>query len=89
MVMCSREVTQGTPVFTEDGTRLGDSPAAAKKAISQVLMSRNVMAIPGMCESSAGHVTSVFYIQALLCDVVFVLSHGDRGHCQVAGACID
>lgn len=44
-----RELSQGIPVFTEDGTRVGDSTAAAKKAIGQVVISRIVMACPGMC----------------------------------------
>ncbi|ELU08441.1 hypothetical protein CAPTEDRAFT_146340 [Capitella teleta] len=46
--MRNTEISQGIPVFTEDGTRVGDSPAAAKRAISQVLLSRIVMACPGM-----------------------------------------
>jgi len=40
----------GIPVFTEDGERIGQSAAAARKAIAQVVVSRVFMATPGMCK---------------------------------------
>lgn len=46
--MRSRELTYGIPVFTEDGERVGQSTKAARKAIFQVVVSRVVMAMPGM-----------------------------------------
>jgi len=44
-----REVTHGIPVFTADGERVGQSTKAAQKAISLVVVSRVIMATPGMC----------------------------------------
>ena len=49
MYMC-REVTHGIPVFTADGERVGQSTKAAQKAISLVVVSRVIMATPGMCK---------------------------------------
>lgn len=46
--MRSRELTNGIPVFDEHGNNIGDSRHAAKSAISQVVVSRIVMAMPGM-----------------------------------------
>ncbi len=43
-----RELSHGIPVFTEDGERVGESVTAAKKGITQVVISRIVMAAPGM-----------------------------------------
>ena len=49
-----RELTEGIPVFTDDNTRVGSSKVAAGSAIKQVVMSRNIMAMPGMCKSVRG-----------------------------------
>ncbi|KAL8561472.1 Sideroflexin-1 [Nucella lapillus] len=46
--MRSREITNGIPVFDENGNRLGESSRAASSAISQVVVSRVMMATPGM-----------------------------------------
>ncbi|XP_064630892.1 sideroflexin-1-like [Lineus longissimus] len=46
--MRSRELNDGIPVFGEDGNLVGESKKAAQKAIREVLISRNVMAAPGM-----------------------------------------
>jgi len=46
--MRNSEIQNGTPVFTEDGEKIGLSPAAAKKGIAQVVVSRIIMAMPGM-----------------------------------------
>lgn len=46
--MRSRELTYGIPIFTDDGERLGQSTKAAQKAITQVVISRVIMATPGM-----------------------------------------
>ncbi|XP_064601960.1 sideroflexin-1-like [Liolophura sinensis] len=46
--MRSRELTEGIPVFDENGNRLGNSTKAASKAIGQVVFSRIAMATPGM-----------------------------------------
>lgn len=47
-----RELTEGIPVFDENGNRLGNSTKAASKAIGQVVFSRIAMATPGMSEFS-------------------------------------
>lgn len=46
--MRSREIFNGIPVFDENGNRLGESPRAATSAITQVVVSRILMATPGM-----------------------------------------
>lgn len=46
--MRSYEVTEGTPVYDEKDNFLGDSPKAAKKGIMQTVISRIIMAMPGM-----------------------------------------
>lgn len=38
----------GIPVFDENGNRLGESKMAARSAIFQVVVSRILMATPGM-----------------------------------------
>lgn len=43
-----RELTNGIPVFDENGNRVGTSSRAAASAITQVVVSRIVMAMPGM-----------------------------------------
>ena len=48
----ARELVDGIPVFTEDGYRVGESKAAAKKAIPMVVISRILMATPGMGTST-------------------------------------
>ena len=45
-----RELKNGIPVLTEDGEVVGTSKQAAKRGIAQVVFSRIVMAVPGMCE---------------------------------------
>lgn len=45
-----RELKVGIPVTDENGTRLGESTNAAKQAITQVVISRILMAAPGMGE---------------------------------------
>ncbi|OWR41514.1 hypothetical protein KGM_215533 [Danaus plexippus plexippus] len=42
------ELLNGTPVFTADGTRIGNSKRAAKYGIGLVCISRVLMALPGM-----------------------------------------
>ncbi|KAJ8316911.1 hypothetical protein KUTeg_004815 [Tegillarca granosa] len=42
------EIMHGIPIFDENGNRLGESTMAARKAISQVVFSRIMMATPGM-----------------------------------------
>lgn len=46
-----RELTYGITVFTEDGEKVGQSTKAAQKAITQVVISRVVMASPGMSKT--------------------------------------
>ncbi|BFY98630.1 hypothetical protein BsWGS_01670 [Bradybaena similaris] len=46
--MRSRELMHGIPIFDENGNRVGESSRAASKAISQVVISRIIMAMPGM-----------------------------------------
>lgn len=45
----TRELAHGIPVLTEDGEVLGTSQEAAKRGIAQVVFSRIIMAVPGMC----------------------------------------
>ena len=47
-LMRSRELSDGIPVTTESGEKIGDSKKAARKAIFQVTFSRIGMALPGM-----------------------------------------
>ncbi|XP_066278968.1 sideroflexin-1-like [Branchiostoma lanceolatum] len=46
--MRSRELTNGIPINDENGNRVGESRRAATLAITQVVVSRIVMAMPGM-----------------------------------------
>ena len=50
-LMRSKELNEGIVVFDENGNKLGQSKIAAKWAISQVVLSRIGMAVPGMCLS--------------------------------------
>lgn len=47
-LMRQRELKVGIPVTDENGNRLGESAHAAKQAITQVVVSRILMAAPGM-----------------------------------------
>lgn len=47
-MMRQREIQEGLLIVDENGNKLGTSPIAAKKAISQVVMSRIGMCVPGM-----------------------------------------
>lgn len=47
-VLPCRELKVGIPVTDENGNRLGESANAAKQAITQVVVSRILMAAPGM-----------------------------------------
>jgi len=47
-LMRSKEIQDGIPVLDENGNRIGNSSIAAKRAISQVIVSRISMAVPGM-----------------------------------------
>ncbi|KAK3714545.1 hypothetical protein QZH41_014218 [Actinostola sp. cb2023] len=47
-LMRQREILQGIPVTDKDGNKIGESKAAAKKAITSVVISRISMAAPGM-----------------------------------------
>lgn len=46
--LLNRELKFGIPVTDENGNRLGDSSKAAQQAITQVVISRILMAAPGM-----------------------------------------
>ncbi|CAL1527293.1 unnamed protein product [Lymnaea stagnalis] len=46
--MRSREITHGIPILDENGNRVGESTRAATSAITQVVVSRVIMAMPGM-----------------------------------------
>lgn len=43
-----RELREGIPITDENGNRLGVSAIAAKDGITQVVLSRIGMAVPGM-----------------------------------------
>ncbi|CAG5013834.1 unnamed protein product [Parnassius apollo] len=47
-MMRSSELLNGTPVFTADGQRVGESKRAARLGIGLVCISRVLMAVPGM-----------------------------------------
>ena len=47
-MMRSTELTDGIAIVDENGQKLGNSKTMAKVAISQVVVSRIVMAMPGM-----------------------------------------
>ncbi|XP_056430837.1 sideroflexin-1 isoform X1 [Hyla sarda] len=47
-LMRQRELKYGIPVTDENGNRIGESANAAKQAITQVVVSRILMAAPGM-----------------------------------------
>lgn len=47
-MMRSNEILNGTPVFTPDGQRVGESKNAARSGIALVCVSRVLMAVPGM-----------------------------------------
>ncbi|XP_063784120.1 sideroflexin-1 isoform X2 [Pseudophryne corroboree] len=47
-LMRQRELKHGIPITDENGNRIGESANAAKQAISQVVVSRILMAAPGM-----------------------------------------
>ncbi|XP_067934431.1 sideroflexin-1-like isoform X2 [Watersipora subatra] len=47
-MMRSNELVNGIPVLTADGEALGESRKAAQSAITQVVVSRILMAVPGM-----------------------------------------
>ncbi|XP_064819701.1 sideroflexin-1-like, partial [Oncorhynchus masou masou] len=47
-LMSKRELKHGIPITDENDNRLGESTTAAKQAISQVVVSRILMASPGM-----------------------------------------
>jgi len=47
-MMRRSELSDGVPLFTEKGERMGNSKTAAKEGITQVVISRMAMAAPGM-----------------------------------------
>ncbi|GBP40163.1 Sideroflexin-1 [Eumeta japonica] len=47
-MMRSNELLNGTPVFTKEDKRVGDSKVAARQGILLVCLSRVLMAVPGM-----------------------------------------
>ncbi|VDP67982.1 unnamed protein product [Schistosoma curassoni] len=46
--MRSAELTEGTPILDENGEKLGKSTVVGRRAVSQVVLSRILMASPGM-----------------------------------------
>lgn len=60
-VLPPRELKHGIPVTDENGNRLGESASAAQQAISQVVISRILMASPGMGQSRFIPFTEVLF----------------------------
>lgn len=50
MFYFNRELQEGIPVDDKNGNKVGTSKTAAKWAITQVVLSRIGMAMPGMCK---------------------------------------
>lgn len=50
MFIIFRELQEGIPVVDKNGNKVASSKTAAKWAITQVVLSRIGMAMPGMCE---------------------------------------
>lgn len=48
MLLVLRELKHGIPITDENDNRIGESSKAAQQAISQVVVSRILMASPGM-----------------------------------------
>lgn len=48
LLLIFRELQHGIPITDENDNRLGESTKAAQQAISQVVVSRILMASPGM-----------------------------------------
>lgn len=48
LLLVFRELKHGIPITDENDNRLGESSKAAQQAISQVVVSRILMAAPGM-----------------------------------------
>uniref|UniRef100_A0A8C9XT58 Sidoreflexin n=1 Tax=Sander lucioperca TaxID=283035 RepID=A0A8C9XT58_SANLU len=64
-LMRQRELQHGIPITDENDNRLGESTKAAQQAISQVVVSRILMASPGM-GSSGLYVCAVCFIDLCL-----------------------
>lgn len=65
--MRSAELTEGTPILDENGEKLGKSTVVGRRAVSQVVLSRILMASPGMSKSPNNMIV-------LCCEDVFCLS---------------
>lgn len=57
-----RELQHGIPITDENDNRLGESKKAAQQAISQVVVSRILMASPGMGTNIAASVIRIAYL---------------------------
>uniref|UniRef100_A0A8C9WHP6 Sidoreflexin n=1 Tax=Scleropages formosus TaxID=113540 RepID=A0A8C9WHP6_SCLFO len=60
-LMRQRELKHGIPIMDENGNRLGESTKAAQQAITQVVISRILMASPGM-----GYLPGIFQLNSFV-----------------------
>ena len=54
-----RELQEGIPVVDRNGNKVASSKTAAKWAITQVVLSRIGMAMPGMCKLLCNFLNSI------------------------------
>uniref|UniRef100_A0A3Q1AQN5 Sidoreflexin n=1 Tax=Amphiprion ocellaris TaxID=80972 RepID=A0A3Q1AQN5_AMPOC len=73
-LMRQRELQHGIPITDENDNRLGQSTKAAQQAISQVVVSRILMASPGMGRNIFVSIQSTTGLQACLTDLCFSFS---------------
>lgn len=69
MLVVFRELQHGIPIMDENDNRLGESSKAAQQAISQVVVSRILMASPGMGMEVFSHFNIWLQILLLISEI--------------------